>query len=268
MSETGQADLPLASAPVAETAPSPAPAVEATPSSTVPTPPVAAEPASDASVPAQVAAEPVAETKPAAPKPSLLDDQPPAETPSPEAKAEPAPAEAAPLPTYEKFNLPENFQVEEKTFGEFTKSLGEFERDAGVPHEKAAAFGQKLVDFYIGEQTKFVQAQQEQWRATNEQWQNDFLADKELGGNRKETTLSRAKEMISQYGGTKEQQSALKEVLTLTGAGNHPAVIRLLNNIGKALGEGKPVPAIVPKAPNVAPKSARRYQTPTINGAA
>lgn len=263
MSGAGSPELPLAPAPVAA-APAVAP-VEAAPS---PSPAAATEPAAPVVTPPAEAAAPVApvvETKaPEAPS-SLLADEAAPEAPKAE---EPKPAEAKPVPTYEKFSLPEGIQLEEKALGEFTKHLGEFELDAGSDHTKVSALGQKLVDFYVAEQKRTVEAQHEQWRATNEQWQEAFRADPEIGGNRRETTLKTAKSMITQFGGNAEQQKELKTALGMTGAGNHPAVIRLLNNIGKALGEGRPVPAIVPKSPVPDRKSTRRYNGALINGAA
>ena len=89
----------------------------------------------------------------------------------------------------------------------------------------------------------------------------------ELGGNRFQTTVQVCSEMIRQFGGNQEQQAELRQVFDLTGAGDSPAVVRLINNIGKALRESRgPVVATQP-TPAPTRKADRRYAG-SMNGAA
>lgn len=258
-------EIPPAAPPVAASAPAPevAPqtAAEATPSA-----PVSEAVTQAAAVPTPEApkTEAPAQTEP---KPSLLSEPAKPAEEAPKAEA-PAPVEEKPLPKFEAFTLPEGVKLDEAPLGKFSELLGKFELDGGVDHAKAQQFGQELVSFYVSEQNRFIQAQQDSWTKTREGWRDAFTTDRDIGGNRQEATLQRCKAMIDQYGGTKEQRAEIASVLSLTGAGDHPAIIRLLSNIGKALGEGKPVPAIVPKSPVPASKATRRYSTAnTLNGA-
>ncbi len=56
-----------------------------------------------------------------------------------------------------------------------------------------------------------------------------------------------------------EGSKQLREVLTMTGAGNHPAVISFFNKVAQQMAEGRPVPA--PGGPAQTPRNRaeRRY---------
>src|SRR6185437_7889894 len=140
--------------------------------------------------------------------------------------------------------------------------LGEFESGSKADHAKVQEFGQKLVDLYVNEVQglgqRLQQRQVEIWNDQNAAWKDEVRGDPELGGNRIATTLNTCGSVIEQYGGTPQQIAELRQAFNATGAGNHPAVVRLLHNIGKALGEGRPVPAQKP-APAPVGKAQRRY---------
>lgn len=279
--------VPVATpAPAAAPAPAPqpvaVPAPAAAPAPVAPAPAPAAEPAPAAApAPAPAASSPAA-AEPAAPaatapvaEPSLLSGEPPKPPADPAAAApvvegEPAaPAEpVAPLPTYE-LKFPEGFKVDDAQAGKFNELLGGYEREAGVDHAKFQEFGQKALDFHVAElqrvQAESDRLQTEAWSTMRNEWRESFKADPEIGGNRRETTLQAAAQIIDQFGGTPAQATELRQILSLTGAGDHPAVIRWAANIAKALSEGRPVPAVVPKPPAMMSRKERRYNT---NGAA
>lgn len=273
-------------APAAAPAPSPAPAVTPAPSAApAPAPSAAPAPAAPAApvqpaAEAIKAAEPVKAADPAtaeAPKAadtktdsaaSLLSDagKPAPVDPAAKAEGEPAPVATeqpaqAPAPTYEPFKLPDGVTLQEKELGSFTGILGEFE-NGPKDHAATQAFGQKLIDLYTGEVqqlgTRLLQRQVEIWNDQNAQWKDEVRGDPELGGNRMATTLNVCGSVIEQYGGSPQQIAELRSAFNATGAGNHPAFVRLMHNIGKALGEGRPVPAPKP-APAPAGKAQRRY---------
>lgn len=227
------------------------------------------------------AAAPV-ETPAAVPDSSLLGDDPsgqpaptPSETPAADTPSQEAPsadqpveqasqsAEPAPLPDYEPWTLPDGYTQDEAKLGEFTKELAELERDTGLPHDKAKEFGQKLIDRHVAEVQNTIERLTERYTNTWEKQKNDwkaaFESDPELGGNRSDTTLTAARNVIKSYAGNAEQVQEFRELMTHTGLGNHPAVIRLLANVGKKMfEEGSPVPASAPaKAPTS--KLAKRY---------
>jgi hypothetical protein len=268
---------PSAAAPVAA---APAAAAPAAPAATAPVAAVAdAAPAAPAVAPVETAkpvesAAPAADakaldaTKPPETPASLLSDagKPAPVDPAAQADGEPAPAATepaqAPAPTYETFKLPDGVSLGEKELVNFTGLLGEFETGAKADHAQVQEFGQKLVDLYVAEvQTlgqRLQQRQVEVWNDQNAQWVDQVRSDPEIGGNRIKTTLNIAGSVIEQYGGNAQQIAELRQAFNTTGAGNHPSIVRLLHNIGKALGEGRPVPAQKP-APAPAGKAQRRY---------
>ena len=175
---------------------------------------------------------------------------PPVEAPPPHSVEPPAPLE--PL-VYTDFTLPEGMTVEDlPSMSAFKDILGK--------NRGSQEFGQALVDFYTAEVQKARQVQEDVWKKTNDDWRSAIEADPELGGNRKETVLHTVASVITEYGGTPEQQTLLRQVFNYTGAGNHPEVVRFVYRLGKALGEGRPVPAPTPRnSPNPISKAQRRY---------
>ena len=169
-------------------------------------------------------------------------------------------------PTYEAFKLPDGVQLDEAKVGEFNKLLGQFELDTKSDHAKAQAFGQQMVDFFVSEQQRQLTQLEDNFKATRKQWAQDAKNDPTYGGQNYAENLSHAGKLIEQYGGNAEEQKMLRQVLYVTGAGDHPALIKLFMRAGKALAaEGKPVPATVPKSPVVQSKTQRRYGN-SLNG--
>jgi hypothetical protein len=174
----------------------------------------------------------------------------------PEAKIE---AKEEPLPPieYKPFRTPKDLPADEQALGKYTEVLGK--------HRASQELGQELVDMYFSEAklaaARMQKHQWDVWSGKQEEWISKAQSDPEFGGNRMATSLRRAASIIEQYGGNHEQIKELRDAMTYTGFGNHPAAIRLLNNVGKALGEGKPVPAPTPQhAPQPKPgRAARLY---------
>lgn len=281
------ADDPVVTAapPAPPTAVSTAPAAPAVPAAPVipqpaavmPAPPAAVASATPSPEAGAAAAPPpaapestAAPAAPAAPAPSSLlgDAKTPTEVKPAEA-APPSPAEppapAAP-PTYDAFTLPEGVKLDEEGIGKLTALLGETELATKADHTAMQAMGQKLVDMYVAEVQRISDGQQQAWIRARDEWRNRFIADPDIGGARRETTLRNCASMIEQFGGSPEQQAELRQAFGITGMGDHPAMIRFINNMASVLSEGKPVPATVPRSPVPASKSQRRYAN-TLNGA-
>lgn len=231
-----------------------------------------AAPVAEAPAPAAVEPAPITTEK----APSLLSKveekpAPAAEAKKPDAEAAPAkpegPAEPAPAPTYDPFVFPEGLKAGDKEIGQFTTTLGEYElalaKDPTQVHGETQKLGQRLVDMHIaelGKMQKFMQDQQmEAFNRLQEHNVEEFRKDPEIGGNRFDTTLNSALNVIREYAGSDQHLAQLRADLKYTGAANLPSVIRLLNNIGKALSEGKPVAAVrpMPPAAPVSRKNAR-----------
>ena len=131
----------------------------------------------------------------------------------------------APL-AYADFSLPEGVEVDGETLSEARTLLGEMR----LPQEQA----QRLVDFYAGKIRQYGAAQTENWEKLNEKWIGDFKADREIGGERIQETMSAATRAMERFG-----SPGLREALIMTGAGNHPAVIRFVARVGRATTEDR-----------------------------
>lgn len=108
-----------------------------------------------------------------------------------------------------------------------------------------------------------MQAPIKAWIDLNEKWVAEVKADPVIGGDNwpmaKETVLQ-AMTLVM----TPEETRATREALGLTGAGNNPAVLRLLFNMAKRLVEPGPVKGNAPTEP---PKSTAALLYPNHNAA-
>lgn len=207
------------------------------------------------------------------PAPSLLSelakDEPeaPAEGDKPAVEAKP---EVIPLPVYEALKLPEGVTFDAQRLGQLDAIVGQFELSSKADHAATQALRQQLTDLHLEETKRFAEAQKHQWENLRDEWRGNFRKDKDLGGSREKTTLNRCYSLIEEYGGSRDQIAEIRSVLSLTGAGDHPAVIRLLANASKALTEAPPGPVITNKTQAPTSKSARRYgnNANSMNGAA
>lgn len=235
---------PASSVPTPEPVAAPAPAAEA--------PAPAPEPVAVATETPAVETPPTAEA-PAAPAietpPSILEEAKATDPVVEPPKAEETPPAEAPAPTYETLKLPEGIEMLTEELGRFTAILGD--------NKIAPEVGQKLLEAYTAEiqrlQTDTVKNQYDVFNTTRQQWREEFAADPEIGGNRRDTTIRNCGAVLEQYGSPE-----LRAMLTFTGAGDHPAMIKFINNIGKVLGEPRPVAAAKPPAVPVT-KAQRRY---------
>jgi hypothetical protein len=127
---------------------------------------------------------------------------------------------------YETFTLPEGVEIDEATLGEATEMF----KDIGLPQDKA----QKLVDFYTGKLAAAAEAPQKLWEATQTEWQGQVRSDPEIGGAKLDAAIATAAKAIDKFGGP-----ALRDALDITGAGNHPEVVRFFARVGATLSEAE-----------------------------
>jgi hypothetical protein len=156
-----------------------------------------------------------------------IDDAPDAAVAAdPGAQAQDNPPPQATLAEYEDFALPEGVEVDTQTMSEARGLLAEL----GLPQEQA----QRLVDFYAGKIRQFGESQAGNWVTLNEKWVSDFKADREIGGDRIQETVAAAARAMDRFG-----TPGLREALIMTGAGNHPEVIRFVARVGRATAEDR-----------------------------
>ena len=203
----------------------------------------APEPAAAATeVPAE-AARPAEEAKSAlhTDTPSLLEE---AGKPKEEAKkpdSEPKPAETAVEgPKYEPFKLPEGVQPDEKRLGEFAEVAAKH----GLKQEDAQA----LLDMHTSTLKQFQDAvfaeQHRVFAETRRGWVQQILADPILGGAGHETAkmaAARMRDLLVPEAHRAEFAAFMRD----TGAGDHPALFRLLHNAARLFDEpaAPPIPA-------------------------
>lgn len=228
----------------------------------IPVAPVVTVPAADPSAPV---ISPAIDPQPVVVEP-MPDVDSPAESPSAETtlltteKAKPAeieakPADAAPIespaeapivPIFEAFKLPEGISIDETKVSDFTNALAEFETKTKASHDEVQAFGQSLIDRHIKgieeSQKMLLDKLIDDGKKERESWKDSFLKSPEFA-NRTDTVLSSAIDAIGIYGGTAEQQQEFRDLMSSTGVGNHPAMIRMLSNMMIAKPEPKQLAA-------------------------
>lgn len=163
----------------------------------------------------QPAAEPTA-----APAAAPAGGNPQGQQPAVEAKTEPAAA-----PEKYDFAMPDGFELNQEVAGEFEA----YARELNLPQDKAQAvvdMGVKLMQAHQASQAALVQQTQEQWR-------NEVVNDKEIGGQALAENLSYAAKVLDTFA------PDLRGVLDETGLGDHPAFVKAFVKIGKAISEDR-----------------------------
>lgn len=161
----------------------------------------------------------------------------------PAEKVEEKPAEAAkPEPVDYKYTLPEHIKMDDALKGEFHGALDEFRAN---PAEGA----QKLIDLYNAQMTKYAEhTQREQHRVfgeTRKSWAEATKADPIMGGAAYQTSMKAVARMRDQFvsrhaAGSEGYEADLKAfdtMLRVTGAGDHPAMMRFMHNVARAFDE-------------------------------
>ncbi|OQP28752.1 peptidase [Morganella morganii] len=109
---------------------------------------------------------------------------------------------------------------------EAVKAFEPIAKELNLSNEQA----QKLVDVYGGKiMPKLVEQQAAQWQQQIEQWAEQVKADKDLGTD---ASIGAAQKAMDKFGSPE-----LKQYLNETGLGNHPELVRIFANIGKAMSE-------------------------------
>jgi hypothetical protein len=110
--------------------------------------------------------------------------------------------------------------------------------DIGAELERA---GQELLSFHLQEMREAFDRFEKQRADMDEQrrgkWADEFISDRDIGGNRQNTTLERANALLALYGKAvgMNHLKALRTLLSETGVGNHRELIRFCNWAGAAL---------------------------------
>ncbi len=160
-------------------------------------------------------------------------EEKPLETTPPEPKPEPAPG--APE-TYTDFTLPEGVKLE----GETLKSAQELFKALNLPQDGA----QKLVDFHLGQIRAATEASSKAYEDMRADWQAKSKADSEIGPH-----MAKIKENVGRLYdaiGDAKLVGEFKQIMDLTGAGDNPAFIKVLNKLSSFVTEGHHVTGAQP----------------------
>lgn len=259
--ETPAAPAPVNDAPAAASA-APASSAPAAPEAQSPAAPAAETPA--AAAPAEGDALKLhtdtptlleeAKTDPEAPTPEgakPAEGEKPAEALKPgEEGAKPA----EPAYTFQPYELPENFKAAEEPLKNFNNLLVE-------PNLSPQERGQKLIDMHIGEVTKLrdqmIRDQHTKFNEMRQGWREQIRGDEELGGSGYQTTLKTVARMRDLFV-SQQDMKEFNTFLRTTGAGDHPAFIRLMRNIGKRFDEPSPPPPAFKPPPDIGRKPGGR----------
>lgn len=163
--------------------------------------------------------------------PSLLGEPASSPDPNPESAGEKdgaaAPKPAAPSFDFSKVELPEGLALPDDA-----KSA--IEAAFTNPDLSPEARVSSLLKYHKTQVESMVNEVHQSWTAMHKTWVDEALADKEIGGEALKTTVIPAvSKFLDAYGDPK-----VREALNITGAGNHPAIIRTLYRAAKALTEG------------------------------
>lgn len=145
---------------------------------------------------------------------------PQGQQPAAEANTEPAAA-----PEKYDFAMPEGFELNQEVAGEFEA----YARELNLPQDKAQA----VVDMGVKLMQSAQSKQAEMYQQTQEQWRNEVVNDKEIGGQALAENLSYAAKVLDTFA------PDLRGVLDETGLGNHPAFVKAFVKIGKAISEDR-----------------------------
>ncbi|MGU3629847.1 protease [Comamonas sp. C24C] len=143
--------------------------------------------------------------------------------------AEKQPAKAADKPegapeAYKDFTLPDGVKLE----GEAADAFKGLAKELNLTQDQA----QKLADLGAKQAQDGQARQAEILKAANAEWTAQSQADKEFGGENLSQNLAIARKAMDTFA-TPE----LKQLLTESGLGNHPEVIRMFFRTGKAISE-------------------------------
>lgn len=159
-------------------------------------------------------------------------EKPPVQKTEDELAAEKAAAEKAEkekkpegAPEKYEFSAPEGSELDQ----EVVKQFEPIARELNLNQEQA----QKLVDLYGSKvMPQLMQQQAEVWQKQVADWGDAVKTDKEIGGDKFDANLTKAKQALDKFGSPE-----LRQFLETSGMGNNPELIRAFYKVGAAMSE-------------------------------
>jgi len=127
--------------------------------------------------------------------------------------------------------VPEGFQADDEALKDFAELVNKAESREDIVKGSLELLAQH--------QAKSEEALVEAWNEAQNAWREEVKRDPEIGGEKLEASLAKARTVIETYS---PDAKALKELFAVSGAGNSIHMVRFLNAIADALpGEATPV---------------------------
>ena len=139
------------------------------------------------------------------------------------------------VPEAYTFEPPEGLNIDEDTKGRID-AFAETAREMGLSQKQY----QSLIEFDINRTQQLNAEAIEGWTQRVDGWREQAKADKEIGGERLAAAQATAQQALKQFGDA-DLRALLKspspENPNGLAIGNHPAVLRFLNRVGKAIAD-------------------------------
>jgi hypothetical protein len=139
------------------------------------------------------------------------------------------------VPETYTFEPPEGLELDEDTKGRID-AFAETAREMGLTQQQY----QSLIEYDINRAQQLNDVAVEGWDRQVEEWRKSAKTDKEIGGEKFAENLKVAESAIKQFGDP-DLRALLKspspENPNGLAIGNHPAVLRFLNRVGKAIAD-------------------------------
>ena len=177
-------------------------------------------------------------------EPAKPGDAPAADAP----KAADAPAVVAAEPvTFEAFTLPEGVTLAEDQVKTFTDTLVN-------PELAPQARAQALVDMHVAALQQYADstaaAQHKAFGDMRAGWRTEVMADAELGGAGHQTAMAAVARMRNLFV-PESERAAFNSAMDLTGAGDHPAILRAFYRASRLFDEPAPLRESGRPPPNI-----------------
>jgi len=139
------------------------------------------------------------------------------------------------VPETYTFEPPEGLELDDETKGRID-AFADTAREMGLTQKQY----QSLIEYDINRAQQLNDVAVESWDRQVEDWRKSAKADKEIGGEKFAENLKVAESAIKQFGDP-DLRALLKSPSPENPSGlaisNHPAVLRFLNRVGKAIAD-------------------------------
>jgi len=141
------------------------------------------------------------------------------------------------VPETYTFEPPEGLDLDDETKGRID-AFADTAREMGLSQKQY----QSLIEYDINRAQQLNDVAVESWNGRVEDWRKSAKADKEIGGEKFAENLKVAENAIKQFGDADLRalfRSPSQDNPNGLAIGNHPAVLRFLNRVGKAIADPK-----------------------------